>query len=312
MSDHVQEMLILRGVPGSGKSTFAHAWVSENANWRVRINRDDTRKMIANKYWDLSQHQELTVTSLTEAMVIQALKSELSVVIDNTNLRADDVKNWYKIANEYNVPVRIQDMDWFTIDEIIENDKNRDKKVGEAVIRSFVKRYFVHGKYPAVPVNNVSVPTGRAYTPNPNLPRAIWLDLDGTVAERVHDGAPKPVRGPFDEARVGEDAVIEHIADLVRLLYAAGYKIVGMSGRSDACWNESAQWLKDNNIPFDDLFMRKSGDQRKDSIVKEEMFWNNVAPKYDIRFALDDRQQVVDHTRNVLKIPVLQVAPGNF
>ena len=67
-----------------------------------------------------------------------------------------------------------------------------------------------------------------------------------------------------------------------------------------------------NNIPYDDIFMRKFGDKRKDSTVKEELFWTHVAPKYDIEFALDDRQQVVDHTREVLKIPVLQVAPGLF
>jgi hypothetical protein len=58
--------------------------------------------------------------------------------------------------------------------------------------------------------------------------------------------------------------------------------------------------------------MRPFGDKRKDSTIKEELFWNNVAPNWDIRFALDDRQQVVDHTRDVLKIPVLQVAPGLF
>jgi hypothetical protein len=58
--------------------------------------------------------------------------------------------------------------------------------------------------------------------------------------------------------------------------------------------------------------MRPFGDKRQDSIIKEELFWKFVAPKYDIEFALDDRQQVVDHTRDVLKIPVLQVAPGLF
>jgi hypothetical protein len=37
-----------------------------------------------------------------------------------------------------------------------------------------------------------------------------------------------------------------------------------------------------------------------------------VAPHYNVVFCLDDRQQVVDFTREVLNIPVLQVAPGLF
>lgn len=293
---------------------MAHKWVAEDPDWRVRINRDDFRKMTADMYWGLSRHQENTITALTEASVIQALESSLSVVVDNTSLRASDVKGWYKIANERGISVRVHDMDLFTLEEIIENDKIRQKTVGEEVIRSFHSRYFKKGKYPPVPENVQNGPEGRAYTPNPSLPKAIWVDLDGTLAERVHPLAPQPVRGPYDEPRVGEDAVIEHIADLVRILHAAGYKIVIMSGRSDACKAESEKWLQDNAIPYDDIFMRREvlDAGRKDSNVKHDLFWEFVAPKYDIHYALDDRQQVVDFTRDVLKIPVLQVAPGNF
>lgn len=314
MTDRVQEVLIIRGIPGSGKTTKAHEWVAEDPDWRVRINRDDTRKMIANKYWGLSRHQELTVTSLNEAAMAQALKSQMSVVIDNTSLRASDVKAIYKIANEHGVPVRVHDMDLFTLEEIIENDSKREKKVGEDVIRNFHTRYFVKGKYPKVPENVPNAMMGQAYTPNPGLPKAIWVDIDGTLADRVHPLAPKPVRGPFEEGRVNEDAVIEHIAELVRLLHAAGYKIVIMSGRTDGCQPMTEQWLKDNNIPYDDIFMRREVEDegRKDSFVKHDLFWANVAPKYDVHYALDDRQQVVDFTRDVLKIPVLQVAPGDF
>jgi hypothetical protein len=51
---------------------------------------------------------------------------------------------------------------------------------------------------------------------------------------------------------------------------------------------------------------------RKDNLVKHDLFWANVAPKWDVHYCLDDRQQVVDFTRDVLKIPVLQVQPGLF
>jgi len=308
-----QELVILRGLQGSGKTTFAHNWVAEDPDWRFRVNRDDIRKSAYNMFWGLSHHMEGTISLAEEAQAIAALKAGLSVIIDATNLRARTVKDWYAVANSLNVPVRVHDIDT-PLEACIDNDKKRDKKVGEDVIKSFNDRFFNKGKFPPVPPNVEVEPLGRAYTPNPSLPKAVWVDLDGTLAERVHELATQPVRGPYDEDRVYEDAVIEHIAELVRMLHANGYKIVIMSGRSDKCKAESERWLKDNNIPYDDIFMRRSelDKGRKDNIVKHDLFWEFVAPKYDVQFALDDRQQVVDFTRDVLKIPVLQVAPGLF
>ena len=306
-----QEMVILRGLQGSGKSTYAHNWVAEDPDWRFRVNRDDIRQASYNKLWGLSHHQEGVVSNAEVALATMALDSALSVIIDATNLRARVVREWYTLADKYDIPVRVVDID-VPLEECIARDAVREKKVGEDVIRSYHARYFTKGKFPPVPPHLKDEPIGRAYTPNPSLPKAVWLDLDGTVAHRDHPDAPQPVRGPFDEARVGEDALIEHIAEVVRALKVSGYKIVVMSGRSDACKVESEEWLNKNNVPYDDIFMRKSGDMRKDNIVKHDLFWDFVAPKYDVKFALDDRQQVVDFTRNVLKIPVLQVAEGNF
>ncbi|QFG12904.1 polynucleotide kinase [Arthrobacter phage Mimi] len=309
------EIKLVRGLPASGKSTWAKQWVAENEDWRIRINRDDIRHQIVNKYWPLSRMQEDHTTLMEEAMVTAAIKAKVSVVIDATHLRASYIKRWYDIGNRLGVPVTVQDFET-DVEECVKRDWVRgqagQRAVGEDVIRDLHKRFFVKGKLPKIPENTVAELSGRAYVRNRDLPKAVWVDVDGTLAERVHDLAPQPVRGPFDEHRVGEDAVIEHIADLVRLLHKDGYKIVIMSGRSDACQEQTERWLIENNIPYDDIFMRESGDQRKDSVVKEDLFWNKVAPKYDIEFALDDRQQVVDHTREVLKIPVLQVQPGNF
>lgn len=308
-----QELVILRGLQGSGKTTYARKWVAEDPDWRFRVNRDDIRKSGYDLLWGLSHHMEENVSLSEVAQAEAALHAGLAVVIDATNLKARVVKDWYAVANKLGVPVRVHDIDT-PLEECIVNDMKREKKVGEAVIRNYNDRFFNKGKLPPVPPNIETEPLGRAYTPNPDLPRAVWVDIDGTLAERVHEGANQPVRGPFDEDRVFEDAVIEHIAELVRVLHAAGFKIVIMSGRTDACQPETERWLKHHGIPYDDIFMRRSVEDkgRKDNLVKHDLFWANVAPKYDVQFCLDDRQQVVDFTRDVLKIPVLQVQPGLF
>lgn len=308
-----QELLILRGLQGSGKTTYARKWVAENPDWRFRVNRDDIRKSGYDLLWGLSHHMEENVSLSEVAQSEAALNAGLSVVVDATNLKARVVKDWYAVANKIGVPVRVHDIDT-PLEECIVNDMKREKKVGEDVIRNYNDRFFQKGKLPPVPENVEVEPLGRAYTPNPDLPKAIWVDIDGTLAERVHEGATQPVRGPFDEDRVFEDAPIAHIVELVQVLHAAGFKIVIMSGRTDSCQPETERWLKAHNIPYDDIFMRRAVEDkgRKDNLVKHDLFWANVAPKYDVHYCLDDRQQVVDFTRDVLKIPVLQVQPGLF
>jgi hypothetical protein len=57
--------------------------------------------------------------------------------------------------------------------------------------------------------------------------------------------------------------------------------------------------------------MRSAGDMRKDSIVKEEIYRQEILGRYNVWFVLDDRNQVVDMWR-LLGLRCLQVAPGNF
>ena len=57
--------------------------------------------------------------------------------------------------------------------------------------------------------------------------------------------------------------------------------------------------------------MRTLGDMRKDSIVKQELYEQNILGKFNVSFILDDRQQVVDMWRS-LGLTVFQVAEGDF
>jgi hypothetical protein len=57
--------------------------------------------------------------------------------------------------------------------------------------------------------------------------------------------------------------------------------------------------------------MRPAGDNRKDSILKEEIYKRDILPEYYISFVLDDRQQVVDALRE-MGLQVWQVARGDF
>lgn len=137
------------------------------------------------------------------------------------------------------------------------------------------------------------------------MEKAVICDSDGTLADLG-------TRHPFDFGNVDQDKVKHATAELIRILHRAGYRIILFSGRDDSAREMTIAWLNANEVPFDHLTMRRTGDRRKDTIVKRQMYERAVAGKYDVLFVLDDRNQVVDMWRKELNLPCFQVDYGDF
>ena len=140
----MSKLIITRGLPASGKSTWAKQWVLEDPEHRVRINQDDIRLMLG-KYWVPSR--EKLVQEIQFDAIIEALSKEFDVVIDNTNLNnkvLDQFNRLIKTFEDYEIEYK----DFFDtpLSVCIERDKNRDLQVTEKVIRSFYNNY--KDKYP--------------------------------------------------------------------------------------------------------------------------------------------------------------------
>lgn len=243
-------------------------WLEQKPDWRIALSFSDFARMhVSDKAMRMTTE---TIQSIFLVAVKKSLDIKLSVLVDISWHKPHSLEFFeelYALANGVGVPVRTLD---------------------------------------GLPKWKQPMPLGKAYVPNPDLPKAVWVDVDGTLA-RMAD------RSPFDWKRVGEDEPIEHIIDLVKALKSQGYKIVIMSGRDSVCIEQTGYWLRTHGIEYDAIHMRALGDDRTpDNILKHDLYWEHVADKFDIKFALDDRQKVVDFTRDVLKIPVLQVAPGDF
>ena len=140
----MSKLIICRGLPASGKSTWAKQWVLEDPEHRVRINQDDIRLMLG-KYWVPSR--EKLVQEIQFNAIIEALNREFDVVIDNTNLNEKVLDNYRVLVTAYGDHA-IEYKDFFDtpLSVCIERDKNRDLQVTEKVIRSFYNNY--KDKYP--------------------------------------------------------------------------------------------------------------------------------------------------------------------
>lgn len=136
--------------------------------------------------------------------------------------------------------------------------------------------------------------------------RAVLVDIDGTLALRTGD------RSPYDWDRVGEDEPNPPVIEMVQIIKAAGrHRIILMSGRDESCRWQTEMWLDAQQVPYDELYMRTEKDNRKDSIVKEELYRQHVDGRYEVAFVIDDRKQVVSMWRG-LGLSCFQVAEGNF
>ena len=140
----MSKLIITRGLPASGKSTWAKQWVLEDPEHRVRINQDDIRLMLG-KYWVPSR--EKLVQEIQFDAIVESLSRGFDVVIDNTNLNnkvLDQFNRLIKTFEDYEIEYK----DFFDtpLSVCIERDKNRDLQVTERVIRSFYNNY--KDKYP--------------------------------------------------------------------------------------------------------------------------------------------------------------------
>lgn len=278
------------GLQASGKTSWANKKVDEGQGKIVNINKDDLRLMLHNNNY--SKGRESLIIKMQESMILTALNDDKDVIISDTNLNAVHID---RIKNKFSDRAEIIIEDSFlkvSLEECINRDKNRIKSVGENVIRDTYNRWIKKEEEVKTLVQDT------------NLPNAVIFDVDGTLAHMNN-------RGPFEWHRVKEDSVDEIIAQMARDCYNLGYVVIIVSGRDGVCENDTVEWLIENNIPFNKIFMRKPNDMRKDSLIKQEIFFEDIFGKWNVRYVVDDRNQVVDTWREI-GLKCLQCAPGDF
>lgn len=279
------EGLILSGLPGSGKSTIAKVL---EAQGYVRINWDDMRERPGQ-----SRKAEKAMQERGKQIAEKAIRSGVSVVIDNTNLSTSTRQSWARLIEGAGGRAIYRSMPT-PVDVCIERDKTRDKRVGRAVIERMA---LFSGKLHIDP-----------------LAKLVLVDMDGTLADCEH--RRRFVQGPkkdwmsFFKGCV-DDPPVQPVVDWVRAIKAdPAFKVLIVSGRpTDISGIATEEWLARHDVPYDHLLMRNMQDTRADTIVKEEIL--NLLPKAQIEFVIDDRNVVVAMWRSH-GLRVIQPAEGDF
>lgn len=287
------KVILTVGIPASSKTTWARKEIENDPDGTVRINRDDLRNMLFNYHF--SSSNEKMVTRISDYALSDAIKRGKNVILDNTNLNKRNFDDVCKMVKALNVEAMVMEKPFYVdLEEALRRDAARTgtAQVGEAVIKKFWKQSGgkQHQFYkPRMEIfNHTNAQQASVMIQDINLQKAAIIDMDGTLCEISH-------RSPYDASKCLDDSPIVHVIELVQLFYNNGYKIIFCSGREDKYRDLSKQWLDTYvAIPEYELFMRPTGDMRKDSIIKEEIFNNHIKDKYYVRAIIDDRLQVCE------------------
>ena len=136
-----------RGLPGSGKTYWAQAWLEYMAiegrrGALARVNRDDLRAMLFDAgYRASTEFIELRVTAAQHVMIRALLGKGVSVIVDDTNLHPEHMQELRELARKCRAQFEIRDFTDVPLDTCIARDTLRPRPVGEAVIRDMWQRH---------------------------------------------------------------------------------------------------------------------------------------------------------------------------
>ncbi|MCK9429180.1 MAG: hypothetical protein M0R17_04190 [Candidatus Omnitrophica bacterium] len=311
--------ILLRSYPGGGKSYIAAKYAKEN----------DAVICSADDFWikDGKYVFELDKLKIAHRVCFEKFKKAIAdgknVVIDNTNLNFEDCKKYLDYVVIHNNTTKdyysadILEVTYNSIDEAIKLRSNREdgKNISESqMIRMFnaFKRTnaitLLYSNYKnkfnfifehEVPVHNYF----ENFAAKNNRESAVLCDLDGTISLfKMPDGTS--LRNPFDASKADCDIINVAVATTLSALELVGNKIIFLSGREDKYREPTLSFLArvcenyglDKNIT---LLMRKSGDNRPDDIVKNEIYNESIKDKFNILAVFDDRPKVVRMWRSL-------------
>jgi len=299
-----KKVLFVRGIPGSGKSTWVHGVVAAFPQGTVaRLSNDDVSQMVfGDPFPQGVEGMQDFLNEVRQSLLNAALRnpSVRMVIVDNTNLAPKTVGMVEKWALMAGADTEVDDRFLkVPLEECLRRNANRDRKVPESVIKKMWEQGQRLRPRPAR--------TAQQLTPYPNddmsLPETVIVDMDGTLA-RATSG-----RNPYDWSRVGEDEPNPAVVATVKDMLAQGREVTVISARDKVCQAETETWLRTHVGEGIRVILRDTNDMRPGFQVKPDLFAQHIAGKRRVTAVLDDEDGVVKAWR-ALGLPTWQVNDG--
>jgi len=293
------KIIIMKGLPASGKSTKAKEIIKETGN-TIRLNKDLLREML--HFNEFNFKNEKITKEIEERIAWLLLENEknINVVIDDTNLNEKTFKRWKDIAEYTRSKCEVIDMET-SMEECIKRDKERELRgerfVGESVIV------------------NMALSTGLYPTPKQGF---ILCDIDGTISDCEHRRhfvaqEPKDWKNFLLDSEIEKDVPIQKTVQMLLGFEAEGYDIIFVSARNERHRKVTEKWLLDKCFNgrrvFETILFRRDDDHRPDTEVKKDILDKNFKDRSLIKAVIDDRPSVIKMWRDN-GLEVIEVGDG--
>ena len=268
---------ILRGISGSGKSTYARTQTDA-----LIVSRDLIRPMfgVVGKTV-LSPEKERLVTRIELDLIREGLYRGQDVIVDDTNLNEQFATRYAELAHTMGATF---------------SEKLFGVDVNVAVGRTDVPDSVVYRQ--AAQFAKIKPVVSRLPEPirpivmGEDYPEAIIVDVDGTLAYIDPDNP----RDPYDGSRAHVDLEDETLVEMLNVL-AYHYVLYIVSGRGLRHRQVTEEWLYNHGVPYDHLWTRPDNDTSvPDAWVKYQIA-KKIARTHNIVGVFDDRERVVDMWR---------------
>jgi predicted kinase len=272
----MRKIISLKGLPASGKSTWAKEFCKNNPSY-YRVNKDDIRApLVESNGGKWNKTIEKRVLQIQDYQILSYLNQGYNVIIDNTSFEDKHRINIQNMLSE-NGYIIGENLEWeekyfeVLLPEAIERDSKRENRVGKQVILQMFKKYL-----------------WKEHPYNKNLPTCCIFDADGTI---FNYGDKNPYDRNFEEDEINWP--VFQLFD--NSLFDYRDKIFIFSGRKEKYRNQTIQCLMEKTpltTKHFELVMRNDNDTRKDYLVKLDFYNQYIKDKYNVRFAVDDRKQI--------------------
>lgn len=261
MKNQLSRVIVLRGISGSGKSTFAQSLVPQGY---YIVSRDTIRLDLLGseglrKYFSqgsLDHNLEEYVTQLEELQIAKHLIKHHKLVIDDTNLKKKYFQNLINLFAETDTDPEDVTIKEFPVDPccaIVRLLHRPEKPVSDEVVlrqassfnnckiklEDFLDEeghWLTKGKLRQWFVPDFDT---LPYLPNTNNPKAVIVDLDGTTSHRDIITEPKiHMRSFYEYHEVGSDTPDPLLKQIILGLQDQGVTPIFLSGRKCKVENE--------------------------------------------------------------------------
>lgn len=211
----MRNLIILHGIPASGKST----WVKKNELEQFTVSSDALRLLYAGVEYDLEGHQRISqkadkkVWNELYSIVENRMKDGQLTVVDATHISEKSISEYKKLAKKYNYRITIVRFN-VSLEEALKRNSEREeyKQVPEKVIRDMYERSKQkwNGNYEIVDAEDSANIKNRLFTSGEDLTKYEKVVVFGDIHASF-----SPLKEYFDNNPYSKNSFYVFLGDYV-------------------------------------------------------------------------------------------------